>query len=297
VNIGTRSEPGRPTAAGLSPQALVRRCTWAARGRWILRPSYLRYAHRRHPPETIEPSTEVVIEGFPRSANTFSVFAFQLAQEGPVRVAHHLHAPIQVAAGIRMQIPVIVLVRAPADAVLSLVLRNPYISIRRALSDYATFYERVLSIRGGYVVAPFEEVTSDFGAVIRRVNERYRSEFRPFDRTPANVAECYALIEEKSQGLPWADDINLYASGLLTRRALEEIRRAGRSSITQTRGVSESRVARPSDLRNRMKAGLEAAYVDPSLAAARERAEAAYAAFVDDGGVSGVASPRAAAGT
>jgi hypothetical protein len=281
MNIGTRSEPGRPTAAGLLPQTLVRRCTWVARGRWILRPSYLRYAHRRHPPETIEPSTEVVIEGFPRTANTFSVFAFQLAQERPVRVAHHLHAPIQVAAGIRMKIPVIVLVRAPADAVLSLVLRNPYISIGRALRDYATFYERVLSIGSGYVVAPFEEVTADFGGVISRVNERYGTDFRPFHRTPANVAECYALIEEKSLGLPWAHEINLYASGLLTRRGLESVRRTGRESIAQTPTVSESRVARPSGHRNRMKVSLEAAYADRSLAGDRKRAEAAYAAFVD----------------
>jgi hypothetical protein len=276
----TQSEPGRPSAAGLLPQTFVRRCTWAARGRWILRPSYLRYAHRRHAAETIEPSTEVVIEGFPRTANTFSVFAFQLAQERPVRVAHHLHAPIQVAAGIRMRIPVIVLVRAPADAVLSLVLRNPYISIRRALRDYATFYERVLAIGNGYVVAPFDEVTADFGGVISRVNERYGTEFRSFDRTPTNVAECYALIEEKSLGLPWADEINLYASGLLTRQALERVRRAGHGSIGRPPAVSESRVARPSGPRSRMKAGLEAVYGNRVLSADRRRAEAAYEAFL-----------------
>jgi hypothetical protein len=138
----------------------------------------------------------------------------------------------------------------------------------------------VLSIGSGYVVAPFEEVTADFGGVISRVNERYGTDFRPFDRTPANVAECYALIEEKSLGLPWADEINLYASGLLTRHALDGVRRPGRRSIAQSPTVSESRVARPSGPRSRMKAGLEAVYADPSLAADRERAEAAYVAFV-----------------
>lgn len=284
MNIGARSKPGRPGAAGLSPQTLARRCTWAARSRWILRPSYLHYAHRRHPPETIEPSTELVIEGFPRTANTFSVFAFQLAQQRPVRVAHHLHAPIQVAAGIKMRIPVIVLVRAPADAVLSLVLRNPYLSIGRALRDYATFYERVLSIGNGYVVARFEQVTADLGSVIGCVNERFGTDFQPFDRTPPNVAECYALIEEKSLELPWADDINRYVSGLLSRHALEGVRRAGRRSIERTPSVSESRVARPSGPRIRMKAALEAVYAHPSLAADRGRAEAAYAAFLDTAG-------------
>ena len=40
--------------------------------------------------------TELVIEAFPRSANTFATVAFQLSQPAPVRVAHHLHAPAQV---------------------------------------------------------------------------------------------------------------------------------------------------------------------------------------------------------
>lgn len=35
--------------------------------------------------------TEIVIEGYPRSANTFAVAAFLLAQGRPVKIAHHLH--------------------------------------------------------------------------------------------------------------------------------------------------------------------------------------------------------------
>jgi hypothetical protein len=259
---------------------LVRRGTWFVRGKWILRPSYLRYARRRHPPETIGPATEIVIEGFPRAANTFSVFAFQLAQERPVRVAHHLHAPIQVATGVAMGIPVIVLVRRPSDAVLSLVLRNPYISMRRALRDYATFYEHVLPLRSGCVVAPFEAVTSDFGSVVRRVNERYGTEFVPFDAAPENVAECYSLIEEKSLGLPWADQINLYASGVLTHADLSDLRRVGRTAVKEPPSPCEDRVARPSDRRAQRKAALHTAYHAPSLDAERARADAAYRAFV-----------------
>ena len=37
--------------------------------------------------------TELVIEGFPRSANTFAVLAFDYAQPDDVKLAHQLHAP------------------------------------------------------------------------------------------------------------------------------------------------------------------------------------------------------------
>src|SRR5262245_54574684 len=40
--------------------------------------------------------TDAVIEGFPRSANTFAAAAFALAQTTPVRLAHHLHVPSQI---------------------------------------------------------------------------------------------------------------------------------------------------------------------------------------------------------
>ncbi|RMG27959.1 MAG: hypothetical protein D6732_19595, partial [Methanobacteriota archaeon] len=40
--------------------------------------------------------TEIVIEGYPRSANTFAVVAFRLAQNRPVKIAHHLHMEAQI---------------------------------------------------------------------------------------------------------------------------------------------------------------------------------------------------------
>jgi hypothetical protein len=256
----------------------VRRAIWAARGRWILRPSYLTYARRRHTAETIEGSTELVIEGFPRTANTFCVFAFQLAQLRPVRVAHHLHAPIQVATAVRLDKPVIVLIRPPMDAVLSLVLRNPYVTIERALKDYSRFYEQVAPLRDRCVVGAFHEVTTDFGEVVRRVNRRYGTRFSAFTPTGQNVAECYALIEERSRQARWAEEINLYVSGLLSREGLDAARRTRPGTLANP--VSEVRVARPSDYRQAQKTLLRAAYDDAALRTHRARAERAYAGFL-----------------
>ena len=57
---------------------------------------YLPFARRKYPgpsPEVISSATELVIDGYTRSASTFAVYALQLAQATPVRLAHHLHAP------------------------------------------------------------------------------------------------------------------------------------------------------------------------------------------------------------
>ena len=115
----------------------------------------------------VSPSTELVIEGFPRSGNTFAVAAFMLSQPRPVRIAHHHHhVPAQIVYAVRRGIPTLVVVWKPDDAVLSLVIREPFVSIEEALRDYRLFHERIFPYAYGYVVATFEEVTSDFGKVI-----------------------------------------------------------------------------------------------------------------------------------
>lgn len=140
--------------------------------------------------------TELVIEGFPRCGNSFAFAAFRLAQERETRVAHHLHAPAQVVAAVRTGIPTLVLIRAPEDAVASLMVRDPWFSPRGALRDYVSFYAPLVEHARGFVVADFSEVTTDFGSVVRRVNSRFGTRFREFEHTPANVRRCFDLLEQ-----------------------------------------------------------------------------------------------------
>ena len=93
-------------------------------------------------------ATELVIDGFTRSASTFAVVAFQLAQPRPVRVGHHLHAPGQIIRAVRLGVPVLLTVRPPEDTVLSLVVREPYVTIPQGLHAYARFHERLLALPG-----------------------------------------------------------------------------------------------------------------------------------------------------
>lgn len=153
-------------------------------------------ARTRYRDLLVNAETQIVIEGFPRSGNTFAVFAFRHAQGRDVRIAHHLHAPAQVTRAVERGVPTVVLVRDPLEAVPSLMLRDPRFSMDLALRYYVSFYEAVAEHRDGYVLATFEDVTRDYGAVLERVNARFNTGFAPFEHTEDNVARVFSLIEE-----------------------------------------------------------------------------------------------------
>src|SRR5919109_1963117 len=190
---------------------------------------YLRFARRAHaagPGKVLGPETELVIEGFTRSASTFAVVAFQLAQAQPVRVARHLHAPAHVIAAARQGVPILVCVRAPQPTVLSQVIREPHVSLGQSLRSLARFYERIRPYRSRLVIATFEQVTTDFGEVINAINARFGTGFSLFEHTQDNVRRCFELIEHRSRGGVLREILGDFQSGLVGIRdvfdALEE---------------------------------------------------------------------------
>lgn len=235
---------------------------------------YLRLVRNRHDGGVVAADTELVIDGFTRSASTFAVVAFQLAQPGPVRVAHHLHAPSQVVAAVRMSIPVLLTVRPPEDTVLSLVVREPYVTIRQGLSAYARFHRRLLPCVDAMVVADFPEVTTRLGRSIERVNARFGTRFTAFDPTPEATQACFDLIEMRARRPPWGRTIQGYLSGLAT---LEDVETAARAHPSWVAAVPEDRAQRPSAYKEGRKDALREAYRARDLARLRSAAEDVYA--------------------
>lgn len=162
------------------------------------RPSlYLPLARRRYPgpsPMVVTRDTDLVIDGYTRSATTYAVYAFQVAQPRPVRLAHHLHAPAQILAAARWGIPTILLIRDPEGAVLSQVVREPGVTVRDALVSWRRFYEVTLRRPGAFVVGEFAQVTTDMGRVTRDLNERFGTSFAEFERTRGHEREVLELM-------------------------------------------------------------------------------------------------------
>jgi hypothetical protein len=195
----------------------------------------------------VDRATRFVIEGFPRSGNTFAVVAFQQAQREGFRVAHHLHMPAQVMLAARWRIPTLVLMRKPTDAVLSWTMREPRISVQQAMTYYVWFYEKIADYRQALVVGLFEEITRDYGAVLERVNAKFGTQFSPFDHSIDNVESAFAQIEK--------------------------IHRARRGKL------DEKQISRPSAVRAEMKDALRRKLETPEIRKLTTCAEALYNEF------------------
>jgi hypothetical protein len=157
---------------------------------------YRLFGPKRNQDLLIGSKTQIVIEGFPRSANTFSVIAFQQAGNHDAPIAHHLHAEAQILSGVSRGIPVIVLIREPESAIRSLIVRHPETSAHKALNLWLRFYGIVENVREHVVISEFKETTENFGAIIRAVNEKYGTTFQVFDNSEASVAEVFSEIDK-----------------------------------------------------------------------------------------------------
>jgi hypothetical protein len=150
----------------------------------------------RRPALALRGDTDVVIEGYPKSANSFVAHAFAMVQPRPIRVSHHIHAPGQVVVAARRRLPVLVLVRSPVDAAARVAVVRPAVSLRLLLRGWVRFYAPLLRWRRSFVVGRFDEVTSDLGSVIVRMNERFGTRFVPFEHTSDNLAATFRALED-----------------------------------------------------------------------------------------------------
>jgi len=212
---------------------------------WIYMPLARRW-HADYEHRFVEPDTELVIEGFGRSGSTFAVLAFEQAQERPVKTAHHTHAAAQVKVSARMGIPTVVIVRDPMDATLAHMVRRK-IPARPALRSWIRYHRHLLPYRDRIMTTTLASVSSDFGAVIRAVNERFGTSFKEFEHTPANEAHLFEQIE--------ADNLRKY-------------------------GEATYWVARPTAVRLQEKDARRLELEDPRLAGLKERAYAIYRSLI-----------------
>jgi hypothetical protein len=219
----------------------------------------------------IGPDTQAVIDGYTRSANTFAVYAFQLAQPEPVRLAHHLHATAQLMQAATRGLPTLMLIRHPKGAVLSQLVREPDVDLLDALFAYRRFHESLLPYRDAFVVADYREVVDDLGSVIRRMNSRFGTAYGVFEGSPEQLTLCRKLIEQR----PTMSPLLLgFESGQVplaeARHFVEDVASPSTADPTWV----------PSVRRDAAKSALEDKWTSPALASARARAERAYLAFV-----------------
>jgi len=160
-------------------------------------PLHLALLRRARPEHALHADTELVIDGFPRSANTFLEGCARHAWGEDLRIAQHAHVAAPLRAAVRRGLPAILPLRAPLPAIASLLLRDPEtFSPRLALEEYVALHRRVLPALDRLLVVPFDVATEDFSAVATALAERFGPRWRPPERWgPEDRAAAHALVD------------------------------------------------------------------------------------------------------
>ena len=182
--------------------------------------------------------TDIVIEGPPRTANTFMVEAFKNTQNVTYKIAHHIHSPAQLLRAKEYSIPAIILIREPVASSIShsiAVWNNGLESVVEALHFYIDFYSPLLKHKDYFVVADFDQTINRPDLVINELNRKFNTDFMNYINYNSETGD---LIKQKiedsfylhsvNKDLPWFGD----------------------------GGIDEKRVSRPSDRRKQIKEGL-----------------------------------------
>lgn len=156
---------------------------------------------------------DIVIEGPPRTANTFMVEAFVHAQKKEVKVAHHMHVPGQLTRAVKLGIPAIVLIRNPRDTAISHAIagmNKDEDSLEIALHYYIDFYETLKPYRDYFVLARFDDIINNPAKIINTVNKKFNVNFDNYSESfPFDEKALWDRIDQmyknwgKDQGLKW----------------------------------------------------------------------------------------------
>ena len=118
-------------------------------------------------------SYDLVLEGFPRSANSFAAYTIFYSQKSGFKMGHHLHAPAHLRYAVKNRIPCLVIIREPLGAVSSLIIRNKC-DPKNALLDYISFMKVSLALSDSIVFANFNDIISGkIGVKVMEINQRF----------------------------------------------------------------------------------------------------------------------------
>lgn len=143
-------------------------------------------------------ATQLVIEGMPRSGNTFAFFAIKHAerQDGrEIALSSHVHTPSAVKAAVAAGYPTMVVIRKPLDAIVSLLIAVPHVRFDEAIGEWIHHHRELLPYRDHFEAVTFDEVTTALGTATKRLNERFGTSFARYESTPENDKVVFAAIE------------------------------------------------------------------------------------------------------
>lgn len=116
--------------------------------------------------------SDLCVEGFPRSANTYGVLLIEKFAKKPLKIAHHLHIASQIKYAVEWDIPAVLLIREPIEAIPSLILREQGVSIQTAMEWYNSFHTELVPLKEKLAVWKFDELVANPLECLRSLDKK-----------------------------------------------------------------------------------------------------------------------------
>lgn len=115
--------------------------------------------------QSVSSKTDIVLEAYPRSANTYVVAAVKYLSNEKLVIAHHKHSSAQFKMAYAHNCAAVLVLRNPMDSISSLAVRRPNISLSSLIREYVNFHRDFVEVvEAGYSkyrVLSFEGVVND----------------------------------------------------------------------------------------------------------------------------------------
>ena len=141
----------------------------------------------------------LVIEGFPRSGNTFATETIKYANNYKLYIANHLHLPAQLYLAQKYGIPTYIVIREPISSIASLLIRNSKLNAKIALYYYIEFYKTVIKYKKSVIIGNFENLIDDMEKEIKRINKKYNTNFLIFHHNNDSVKIIFDRLEKSEK--------------------------------------------------------------------------------------------------
>lgn len=139
--------------------------------------------------------TDIIIEGFPRSGNTYAYACFLLTNGDKHKVARHIHLGSQINMAIKYSTPALIIFRNPVESISSYLVRNKYYSEKSAINYYIKYYENIIKNKDNIVLCEFRQLITNFESAIKRLNEKYNTSFAEVNEVDIDKEKVYSLID------------------------------------------------------------------------------------------------------
>jgi len=157
----------------------------------------------------INKNTYAVIEGMPRSANTYTIALLKVFYPN-IKLAHHMHGILQFKVASIFKKRMICLIREPKDIVESLLIRQEGINPKNILREYIKFYTYILHKKSIKIIY--------YSEIIKNPNIIFKALDLEIPIYPSNLENLIRIkIEDMEKMDSNSNQVNNYKVGYPTK--------------------------------------------------------------------------------